>query len=377
MLAGRTRQNKLVHFAPPHPLRARRRTPTVEITGAAPHHLARRRCVERHGRAPPPHPHPGRRRRDRWPAARRSPWSARPPRASRRWRWPPPGAVAGHRARLRRLHAGVPGHGHRHGQADAPPSRPRCPTTCSTWSTRRGLHRRRLPRRRTTRRSPASSAAATGPCSSAGTGLYLPAVRRPPRAARPVPRRRGPSSRPSPTPPALHRRLAELDPVGGRHASSPPTAAGSCGPSRSRSAAAARSPRSARASRPIPPTAVRAARRAVAPRRARRRASRRASPRCSPPASSTRSAALAPPAGCRATARQALGYRELLGHLDGAVAARRGRGRDRAAHPAVRPPPGAVVPPRPPHTLVRRRPTTRSPHCPRAVIAALREARHR
>jgi len=37
-LAGRTRQNKLVHFTPPHPLRAGAYA-TVEITRAAPHHL--------------------------------------------------------------------------------------------------------------------------------------------------------------------------------------------------------------------------------------------------------------------------------------------------------------------------------------------------
>ena len=39
-------------------------------------------------------------------------------------------------ARLGRLDAGVPGHGHRHGQADRRPSGPRCRTTCSTCSTR-------------------------------------------------------------------------------------------------------------------------------------------------------------------------------------------------------------------------------------------------
>jgi len=38
VLAGRTRQNKLVHFTPPHPVRAGAYT-TVEITRAAPHHL--------------------------------------------------------------------------------------------------------------------------------------------------------------------------------------------------------------------------------------------------------------------------------------------------------------------------------------------------
>ena len=38
MISGRTRQNKLVHFAPPHPLRTGSYA-TVEVTRAAPHHL--------------------------------------------------------------------------------------------------------------------------------------------------------------------------------------------------------------------------------------------------------------------------------------------------------------------------------------------------
>lgn len=38
VLSGRTRQNKLVHFTPPHPLRLGTYA-TVEVTSAAPHHL--------------------------------------------------------------------------------------------------------------------------------------------------------------------------------------------------------------------------------------------------------------------------------------------------------------------------------------------------
>ena len=38
VLSGRTRQNKLVHFTPPHPVRTGAYA-TVEITSAAPHHL--------------------------------------------------------------------------------------------------------------------------------------------------------------------------------------------------------------------------------------------------------------------------------------------------------------------------------------------------
>jgi tRNA-2-methylthio-N6-dimethylallyladenosine synthase len=36
--SGRTRQNKLVHFTPPHPIRVGSYA-TVEVTSAAPHHL--------------------------------------------------------------------------------------------------------------------------------------------------------------------------------------------------------------------------------------------------------------------------------------------------------------------------------------------------
>jgi tRNA-2-methylthio-N6-dimethylallyladenosine synthase len=38
VVSGRTRQNKLVHFTPPHPVRVGAYA-TVEVTGAAPHHL--------------------------------------------------------------------------------------------------------------------------------------------------------------------------------------------------------------------------------------------------------------------------------------------------------------------------------------------------
>ena len=41
VLASRTAQHRLVHFDPPHPVRAGSYA-TVEITGAAPHHLTGR-----------------------------------------------------------------------------------------------------------------------------------------------------------------------------------------------------------------------------------------------------------------------------------------------------------------------------------------------
>ena len=61
-------------------------------------------------------------------------------------------------------------------------------------------------------------------------------------------------------------------------------------------------------------------------------------------------------AGLSRTARQAIGYQEVLAYLDGsgAVARRRVR-RGRAPHQALRPSPGAVVPAGPPHHLGRGR----------------------
>ena len=55
--------------------------------------------------------------------------------------------------------------------------------------------------------------------------------------------------------------------------------------------------------------------------------------------------------GLSITARQALGYKELLDHIEGdAIPRRRSRG-DRRPDPPIRRPPGALVPARPPRTL--------------------------
>ena len=61
------------------------------------------------------------------------------------------------------------------------------------------------------------------------------------------------------------------------------------------------------------------------------------------------------PAGLSRTARQALGYKELLAHLDGDTAARRSGGPGHHPDEAVRPAPGALVPPRSPHRMDRSR----------------------
>ena len=58
------------------------------------------------------------------------------------------------------------------------------------------------------------------------------------------------------------------------------------------------------------------------------------------------------------TASQALGYKELVGHVRGESDPRRGSGPGRGAHSPVRPTPGTMVPPRPPHPMARR------PHVP-------------
>ena len=179
VLTGRTRQNKLVHFAPP-----RRRTvpgpgayAEVRVTDAAPHHL-RGRAGARHRAGAPAHPHPR--------LGTVGPVSRVPGRRAARSRargaggadgvgevraGPGPGAPATRRrAGVGRLDVRVPGHGHRHGQAERgragrgslPPPGPGRP--------RRGVHGAPVPGRRRAPRSRTSSAVGDGPCSSAGPG---------------------------------------------------------------------------------------------------------------------------------------------------------------------------------------------------------------
>ncbi len=52
-----------------------------------------------------------------------------------------------------------------------------------------------------------------------------------------------------------------------------------------------------------------------------------------------------PAGGLSRTARQALGYRELLAHVEGGAHPARGAGRGRAPHPRFRPPAMGLVPP--------------------------------
>ena len=74
-------------------------------------------------------------------------------------------------------------------------------------------------------------------------------------------------------------------------------------------------------------------------------------------------ALLARPAGLSRTARQALGYRELLDHLEDGVALDEAVDRRRPPHAPLRPPPARVVPARPPHPLGRACARTPSRSC--------------
>ena len=165
---GRTRQNKLVHFAPPSPIRPGTYA-RVRVTGAAPHHL--RGDVGRAARAgAAPHPHPGGRALSTDAPA---PFAIVGPTA------PGKSALAlavaasgaGRRDRLGRLDAGVPGHGHRHRQADVrragrdPPPPPRRRRSGG------GLHRRRVPAVALT---PLSRASLTAAPARAARGRHRP-----------------------------------------------------------------------------------------------------------------------------------------------------------------------------------------------------------
>ncbi len=207
-------------------------TPAVEITGAAPHHLTGRlRRARRRAGAQAAHP---RRRALTVPRPGRR---ARPDGVGQVGRGDGRGAGRRrHRDRRRRRHAGVPRHGHRHGQADAPPTGRPCATTASTSSTRP-----------TTSRSPTTGAAydaavaddrRAGRCSSPAPGSTSPRSS----TASTCPAG-GPTVRAEleaePDLAALWRRLAELDPVAaGAHRARqpPPHRAGPRGRARQRAA---------------------------------------------------------------------------------------------------------------------------------------------
>ena len=264
-ITGRTGQNKLVHFRRAGAAARRAPTPTVEVTGAAPHHLTGelRRGHRRAARtAPASRWPPAERRRDR--AARcPAPRSALRP-AAAPWRSsgrPASGksalALAVGRERRRdveivvvdsmQVYRGMdigtakPTPAER---AEVPPPlpRPRRP--------RRGLHRRPSSRRRPTPRSATSPAGAAGRCWSAAPGCTCGRSSTA-STSRASGRTCGRELEAEPDTVAPARRgCAELDPVGRRPHGADQPAPGRAGPRGHASAAAGRSRRSGPASTP-------------------------------------------------------------------------------------------------------------------------------
>ena len=152
-------------------------TPTSRVTGAAPHYL-RGELVE--VTAAPRHrtPHPGGRRlsdRARSPPPRDR--RARPRSGKSALALAVARAAGRRRDRLGRLDAGVPGHGHRHGQADAGRAGRGRRTTSSTSPTRpRTFTVVALPARRYDAALADIDARGHRPLLVGGTGLYLRAV---------------------------------------------------------------------------------------------------------------------------------------------------------------------------------------------------------
>ena len=305
------------------------------------------------------------------PAARGA--RRRPPRrASRRWRSSWPDAIPDLELRVGRLDAGVPGHGHRHGQADAgragrgaaPPDRRRRPVA------------RTAPSRGSRREAAAALADIEARGRRAllvgGTGAVPAGGGRRPRDPRPVPRGPRPSSRPSPTPPRCTAGCAELDPV----------AAGRMEPTNRRRVVRALEV-TLGSGRPfscfgpglddLPADA--ASRSSASAGRARTSGARIEAryadadggrlPRRGP------GAALADPRRLSRTAARPSATRSCS-PTSRAGLARRGGRPGRAPHPPVRPAPGALVPPRPRITWLDVGDGAENPHARATRLAGLR-----
>ena len=232
VVSGRTAQGKLVHVpAAPGTLPGRHLGGRPDHPGRAA--LPDRRAAGGHGPAHPSHPHPGggrlsrhpiassrrmrprRRRRSGRSGTRRDPASG--PGGLHGVREVGAGAGAGPPARRRRgghrrLHAGLPGHGHRHRQAD--PGRAGRDTAPSPRSGRPGggVEPDPLGGRGPAGRGRASKPGVTGPCWSGEPACtsrrWWTAC-----ARRAATRRCDDSSKASPTPPPCYRRLEEVDPL--------------------------------------------------------------------------------------------------------------------------------------------------------------------
>ncbi len=263
-------------------------------------------------------------------------WSGPRRRASRRWRWPrrEPSRVG--RDRRGRLDAGLPGDGHRHGQAARRPSRRRCrhhgldlvdPDEDFTVTEFQEALRRRAGRHRRPRRP--AAAWWRGPGCTCG-----------PSSTRCARRAGGPtcgrSWTPSPTRRALYARLGRARPGRRRPGwSRPNRRRRRPGARGGRSGAAGPSRRSGPASPPTRrPTWCRSGLRwprpvLAAPHRAalRGHAGRR-------PAGGGRARWRGRPGGLPRTASQALGYKELLAHLRRRVLPGRGGRPGRRPAPA-------------------------------------------
>ena len=345
-LAARTPQNKLVHFTPAHPVRTGivRRGRDHRRRAAPPHRAARRASL-----AEPAHRSASRRR----PVTRR-PVVVLGPTASGKSdvAMAAATAVAGHRDRRRRRHAGVPPDGHRHGQAlDGRPAARPAP-----------LHRPRRAERAftvTDYRAAYDTAVAGDRRSSTARRRHrsVPGRRgRPARRPGPLARRAGPAA-----PNRLDRLWVELIDLD-------PTAAARIDPGNRRrivagaggvaSAAGDRSARSGRGSAAYPPTdgvmiGLRWQRAALAARIERRvhgddggRPARGGRP--------------AGTARCRRPPARRSATRSSSSTSRGGPASTRPSPRSSRSDPAVRRAPGAVVPPRPAYAGSTST-TTRSP----------------
>ena len=202
-----------------------------------------------------------------------------------------------------------------------------------------------------------------------GTGLYVRAVidglALPPRYPEVAARLEA-----EPDTAVLVARLQELDPVArvpDTAGQPPPHHPGAGGHHRLRPAVLRRRPRPGR----LPAHAVRAGRPPPGPRRRWPHASEaRYGAQMDAGFLDEVRALAAVPGGPSRTAAEALGYRELLAHLRGGCTLDDAVATAACPHPALRGAPGALVPARPPHPLVRPWPTTTWRDTPRRVAAA-------
>ena len=221
------------------------------------------------------------------------------------------------RDRRRRRDAGVPGHGHRHGQADRGASRRASRTTSSTSPTRRGLRRRPLPARRPRGARRHRGARRAGACSSGAPGLYLRAVVDQLEIPGQYPRARDARGR------GRHRGAA---PAPGRRSTRSRPRHGAVEPPARRARARGHASAAAGRSRRSVPGSTSTALDAVATRRGRQWLAR-CSTRASTPATTSRWTpalldevrALRRPSGCRAPPARPSATRSCIDHVEGAA----------------------------------------------------------